>query len=129
MSLLAAAPAARGLFHRAISESGGAFNHGQLPSLNVAEATGQRSLRELGAADIEAARSISVDRLLEAASGPGSSIFAPLIDGNIVRASNVELYRADLFNDTPILIGFNSDDRDGDFPPDASLLDQFREHG
>ena len=115
VSLLAAAPAARGLFHRAISESGGAFNRGQLPSLNVAEATGQRFLKELGAADIEAARSISVDRLLEATSASGSS-FAPLIDGNIVRASNVELYRAGHFNDTPILIGFNSDDRDADIP-------------
>jgi para-nitrobenzyl esterase len=113
VSLLAAAPEARGLFHRAISESGGAFNRGQLPSLDVAEARGQRFLRELGTADIEAARSISVDRLLEVASGLGSSKFSPVIDGNIVRAPNVELYRAGLFNDTPILIGFNSDDRDG----------------
>ena len=112
VSLLAAAPAARGLFHRAISESGGAFNRGQLPSLDAAEARGQRFLQELGAADIEAARAVSVDRLLEVASGPGSSTFAPLIDGDIVRAPNLELYRSGLFNDTPILIGFNSDDRD-----------------
>jgi para-nitrobenzyl esterase len=120
VSILAAAPAARGLFHRAISESGGAFNHGQLSSLGAAEATGQRFLQELGAADIEAARSISVERLLEAASGPGPSKFAPLIDGDIVRGPNVELYRAGLFNDTPILIGFNSDDRDSDIPADAT---------
>jgi para-nitrobenzyl esterase len=38
VSLLAAASAARGLFHRAISESGGVFNYGQLPSLGAAEA-------------------------------------------------------------------------------------------
>src|SRR5690349_21650922 len=75
VSLLAAAPAARGLFHRAISESGGAFNPGQLSSLGVAEAKGQRLLQELGAADIEAARSISVDRLLEVASRSGPSAF------------------------------------------------------
>jgi para-nitrobenzyl esterase len=129
VSLLAAAPEARGLFHRAISESGGAFNRGQLPSLDVAEAIGQRFLAELGAADIEAARSISVDRLIEASGGSASSTFTPLIDGNIVRASNVELYRAGLFNDTPILIGFNSDDRDSDAPvgaTSAAFEEQYR---
>ena len=120
VSLLAAAPAARGLFHRAISESGGVFNHGQLPSLGVAEATGQRFLQELGAADIEAARSISVDRLLEAASGAGPLKFSTVLDGDIVRGSSVELYRAGLFNDTPILIGFNSDDRDSEIPASAT---------
>lgn len=120
VSLLAAAPAARGLFQGAISESGGAFNRGQLSSLGVAEATGQRLLQELGAADIGAARSVSVDRLLEAASRLGPSKFAPLIDGDIVRGSNVELYRAGHFNDTPILIGFNSDDRDSDIPATAT---------
>ena len=129
VSLLAAASAARGLFHRAISESGGVFNYGQLSSLGAAEATGQRFLQELGAADIEAARSISVDRLLEAASGSGPLKFAALIDGDIVRGSNVELYRAGLFNDTPILIGFNSDDRDSDIPASATSAafeEQFR---
>ena len=120
VSLLAAAPAARGLFHRAIAESGGAFNHGQLSSLGAAETTGQRFLQELGAADIEAARSFSVDRLLEVASAAGPLKFAPLIDGDIVRGSNVELYRAGRFNDTPILIGFNSDDRDSDIPASAT---------
>jgi para-nitrobenzyl esterase len=129
VSLLAAAPAARGLFHRAISESGGAFNPGQLLSRGAAEATGQRFLHELGAADIEAARSLSVQRLLEAASGPNPLKFAPLIDGDIVRGANVELYRAGLFNDTPVLIGFNSDDRDGDIPASATSAafeDQYR---
>lgn len=120
VSLLAAAPAARGLFHRAISESGGAFNYGQLSSRGAAEATGERFLQELGAADIAAARSISVDRLIEAANGSGQLKFAPLIDGDIVRKSNLELYRAGLFNDTPILIGFNSDDRDSDIPANAT---------
>lgn len=116
VSLLAAAPAARGLFHRAISESGGAFNRGQLPSLDVAEGSGQRFLRKLGVAGIDAARSIPVDRLIAATDGAGSSQFMPLIDGDIVRAPNLESYRAGRFNDTPILLGFNADDRDGDIP-------------
>ena len=129
VSLLAAAPAARGLFHRAISQSGGAFNHGQLVSLAVAEATGQRLIKELGAADIGAARSVSVDRVLEAARRLGPTIFAPLIDGDVVRGSNVELYRAGHFNDTPILIGFNSDDRDSNIPAiatSAAFAEQYR---
>jgi para-nitrobenzyl esterase len=129
VSLLAAAPAARGLFHRAISQSGGAFNPGQLSSLAVAEATGQRLLQGLGTADIAAARSVSADQVLEAASRLGPTIFAPLIDGDVVRGSNAELYRAGRFNDTPILIGFNSDDRDGDIPAPATtaaFAEQYR---
>ena len=64
MSMLAASPSAKGLFHRAISESGGNFgpprfrNEGgaSVPPLRVAEATGQEFLKKLGASDIKAAR-------------------------------------------------------------------------
>src|SRR5207253_2586919 len=64
VSMLAASPAAKGLFQRAISESGGSFggarsaNEGGLnvPSLKAAEAKGQAFLTKIGAGSISAAR-------------------------------------------------------------------------
>src|SRR5437867_3304244 len=78
VSMLAASPAAKGLFQRAVSESGGSFgpprfaNEGgqNVPPLKVAEAAGQSFLAKLGAKDIAAAREVSADKL-QAALGPG----------------------------------------------------------
>ena len=67
VSLLAGSPAARGLFQRAISESGGVFapptrpdqRRGPLLSVELAENTGKDFLESLGVADIRAARLVS----------------------------------------------------------------------
>src|SRR6185503_9113951 len=64
VSMLAASPAAKGLFARAISESGGNFGPPRLaneggatgPPLKVAEASGQAFLAKLGAKDRKSTR-------------------------------------------------------------------------
>src|SRR5689334_20530300 len=69
VSMLAASPAAKGLFHRAISQSGGNFAPPRLaseggqnaPTLKVAEATGVEFLAKLKAADIKAARDLPAE--------------------------------------------------------------------
>ena len=119
VSMLAASPAAKGLFHRGISESGGNFgpartaNEGgaTVPSLKVAEATGQAFLKRLGVADIAAARQLSADKIQGAMSGGllGGG-FWPVFDGDVLPGDQSELYQAKHFNDTPILIGTNSDE-------------------
>lgn len=94
---------------------------GQLLSLKLAEETGQKFIEELGAPSIDAARSIPVDRILDASKGSaGNFRFWAVLDGDVLRGPNYELYQAGRFNDTPILIGFNSDDRDTDVPPVAT---------
>ena len=70
VSMLAASPAAKGLFHRAISESGGSFgparsaNEGgaTVPSLKVAEATGQAFLKQ-GGGRYHGRRALSVEQM------------------------------------------------------------------
>ena len=117
VSMLAASPAAKGLFQGAISESGGHFggarfaNEGGLttPSLGVAEANGKRFLEKVGASDIEAARKIAADKL-QAAVGPGLASYWPVFDGDVLPSDQYELYQAKRFNDTPILVGTNSDE-------------------
>ena len=118
VSMLAASPAAKGLFQRAISESGGSFGSAKysnedgvnVPPLKVAEATGKTFLEKLGAMDIKAAREIPADKI-RTAQGPGlSASFWPVFDGDVLPGDQYELYQAKRFNDTPVLIGTNSDE-------------------
>jgi para-nitrobenzyl esterase len=116
VSMLTASPPAKGLFHRAISESGGSFapakfgsEAGQnVPTLKLAEQTGAAFLAKLGARNIAEARALAAD-VVQAASG-GMGLFWPAADGNVILGDQYELYQAGTFNDTPILIGTNSDE-------------------
>lgn len=118
VSMLAASPAARGLFHRAISQSGGHFGPARTgtiggatsPSLKVAEGIGQAFLKRLGAADLTSARLVPPEKI-HAAMGPGlQGAFWPVFDGDVLPGDQYELYEAKRFNDTPVLIGSNSDE-------------------
>jgi para-nitrobenzyl esterase len=120
VSMLAASPAAKGLFQRAISESGGSFGSAKyaneagvsVPPLKVAEASGKAFLAKLGANDITAARALGAEAIQKAV-GPGlsaTSAFWPVFDGDVLPGDQYELYQARKFNDTPILIGTNSDE-------------------
>jgi len=119
VGMLAAAPQAKGLFQRAISESGGSFapprianEAGQnVPTLKLAEANGEAFLKRLGAADIKAARALSAEQIQKAVgSGMGGGGFWPVADGNILPGDPYELYQKGRFNDTPILLGTNSNE-------------------
>ena len=113
VSMLAASPAAKGFFQRGISESGGSFgpartaNEGgaTVLSLKVAETTGQTFLKRLGVADIMAAREIPAAQIRGLAAN-----FWPVFDGEVLPGDQYGLYQAKRFNDTPILIGTNSDE-------------------
>jgi para-nitrobenzyl esterase len=118
VSMLSASPAAHGLFQRAISESGGNFGPpryaaegGQnVPPLKVAEATGQAFLAKLGAYHLGTARALKAEAIQKAL-GPGlQGGFWPVFDGDVLPGDQYELYQAGRFNDTPVLIGTNSDE-------------------
>jgi para-nitrobenzyl esterase len=113
VSMLAASPAAKGLFHRAICMSGGSFapprianEAGQsVPSLKLAESTGVSFLKKLGADDIKAARAMSAEQIQKGLAGGPMTRFWPVADGNIIPGDQYVLYSQGRFNDTPILIG------------------------
>jgi para-nitrobenzyl esterase len=118
VSMLAASPVAKGLFQRAISESGGNFqppkfaNEGGQNGMpeKLAEKQGQQFLKDLGTDDIAAARTLSAS-LIQKEAGPAfSARFWPVYDGYVLPGDQYELYQAHRFNDTPVLIGTNSDE-------------------
>src|SRR5689334_22034464 len=121
VSMLCASPAAKGLFQGAISESGGNFGPGRIDNgateggvtmvpLKMAEASGHQFLEKLGVTDIKSARELSADKI-QAGLGQGAQTrFWPVFDGKILPGDQHELYEAGRFNDTPVLIGTNSDE-------------------
>jgi para-nitrobenzyl esterase len=118
VSMLAASPAAKGLFHRAISESGGSFapprtaaGPGQgVAALAVAEAAGSAFVAKLGVGTIAEARALPAQQIQEA-QGPGlGGGFWPVADGDVILGDQYVLYEQGRFHDTPVLIGTNSDE-------------------
>ncbi len=121
VSMLAASPITKGLFHRAICMSGGSFAPLQtsnqagagmgVPALKLAESRGEEFLKKLGAADIKAARAMSAEEIQKGLEGGmGGGGFRPAADGYIVPSDLYSLYQAGRFNDTPILLGNTSEE-------------------
>ncbi len=121
ISILAASPASKGLFHRAICMSGGSFTPIQttnqsgiglgMPCLKLAESNGEQFLKELGVADIKAARDLSAEDIQKAIpGGMGGMRFRPVADGYVISNDLYLLYESGSFNDTPVLLGHTSDE-------------------
>lgn len=121
ISLLAASPITKGLFHRAICMSGGSFTPLQtskqtgiglgIPALKLAESTGEEFLKELGVSDIMAARALSAEDIQnKLAGGMGDMRFRPAADEYVILGDLYSLYEAGRFNDTPVLLGHTSDE-------------------
>ena len=117
VSMLCASPLARGLFHGAISQSGGSFgpsNKNPQPGENMrlladAEASGIEFGKAAGAGSIEQLRALTPEKLLEARRGQRGMAW-PIVDGYVIADDQYRLYAAGRFNDTPILVGYNSDE-------------------
>lgn len=120
VSMLCASPLARGLFHGAISQSGGSFGPSRpttypgenLKLLRDAEAAGEAYVRNGGFESIAELRKIDAGKL------PAVRGLAwPVIDGWVIPDDQYRLYEAGIFNDTPILVGYNSDEGASFSPP------------
>jgi para-nitrobenzyl esterase len=115
VSMLCASPLAKGLFHAAISQSGGSFGPPRLttfPGENLkrlpdAEHAGEVYVESAGVSSIAELRKIDADKL---PSGRGIGMSWPIIDGWVIPDDQYKLYAAGKFNDTPILVGYNSDE-------------------
>jgi para-nitrobenzyl esterase len=117
VSMLAASPLAKNLFHGAISESGGSFGPTRFPSapgenipaLSDAEKGGLQLGEKLGGAAIANMRSATVAAILAQARGI-QGIGWPVLDGWVIPDDQCILYAAKKYNNTPILVGINSDE-------------------
>jgi para-nitrobenzyl esterase len=112
VSALMASPLARGLFHRAIGESG-AFvcPNPPLHSRSEAEKAGMRFAKSaFGTTSIEALRALPAQKLLEAALMQSQQYFRPDIDGFFLPSDCRSIYAAGRQSHIPLLAGWNRDE-------------------
>jgi para-nitrobenzyl esterase len=113
---LAASPLARGLFHGVISQSGGSFGPVRVPphpgenmqTLSDAERTGTAFIRQLPATTVAELRKLPAGTVQAARFSLGE--FWPTQDGWVIPDDQYLLYEHGRHNDTPVLIGSNSDE-------------------
>jgi para-nitrobenzyl esterase len=124
VSMLSASPLAKGLFHGAISQSGGSFgpsSKAPVPGENMrvladAETSGVEFAKTAGAASLHEMRALPPEKIMEAARRQRGMAW-PIVDGWVIPDDQHRLYEARRFNDTPILVGYNSDEGASFSPP------------
>jgi para-nitrobenzyl esterase len=108
ISALVVSPLAKGLFQRAIAESGGLFEPIDLAhsfSPKGAEEAGRRFASRSGAATLEQLRKMPAAELLKTPFDPHF-----VLDGVVLTKSPFDTYRDGAQNDVDILVGTNADE-------------------
>jgi para-nitrobenzyl esterase len=121
VNYLTVSPLAKGLFHKAIAQSGAGFQMSPLRSnidLRSAENTGLDYAEKFGAEDIDDLRAKSADEIFAVQ----WEISGPVIDGYVIPESIMDAYQNNQQNDVPVILGWNKDDR---VMGTAQLADQF----
>jgi para-nitrobenzyl esterase len=112
VSALMASPPARGLFQKAIGESGAFFTIGNqglaTRSLTAAEAAGAKFGEGIGAPSLAALRGKPAADVLQAALK--QAWFAPIIDGYVLPKEVKDIYAAGDQVHVPLLAGWNADE-------------------
>jgi para-nitrobenzyl esterase len=112
VSALMASPLAKGLFHRAIGESG-AFFGTTLPTRSraQAEAAGAKFAKSaLRTTSLEALRAMPAEKILKAALKQPWESFGPDIDGYFLPTNCLSIYAAGEQSHVPLLAGWNQDE-------------------
>ena len=110
VSILMASPAAKGLFQRAIAESGGMFEPMQLaPNYRLANAehAGQAYAQSVGATSLAQLRALPAAALLK---GKAGEIYHPVMEPYVMPRAPYDVFAAGEQNDAPILVGSNADE-------------------
>jgi para-nitrobenzyl esterase len=105
VNCLVASPLGKGLFEKAIGESGAEFSR-ENPLLAAAETEGQKLAQSLGAGTLDALRALPADRLLKA----GQWNWQPVIDGYVLPKPVADIFVAKEENAVALLTGWNEDE-------------------
>ncbi len=109
VSILMASPRAKGLFQRAIGESGGLFEPTQLAPkylLANAERDGEKFAASLNAPSLQDLRRLPASQL----TGNAGGIVHPVIEPYVLPVSPYEAFTTGQQNDVPLLLGSNADE-------------------
>ena len=110
VSILMSSPRAKGLFQRAIGESGGLFEPLQLAPrylLANAERDGEKYAASLNAPSLQKLRQLPAAALLQ---GTAGNVSHPVIEPSILPAPPFDVFTSGKQNDVPLLLGSNAEE-------------------
>jgi para-nitrobenzyl esterase len=115
VSQLMASPLAKGLFHKAIGESGANFSNKSVPFVSLTDSARQNSeyaKKNLGTDSLKELRAIPADKLLAEVSTPEAKRqgLGVNVDGYFLPKPVPEIFAAGQQNDVPLLAGWNHDE-------------------
>jgi para-nitrobenzyl esterase len=105
-----ASPLSKNIIAGAIGESGSVLGKKSAISLSEAEQRGIQFAKDVNAQSLAALRAIPAQQLLEATAKPGSR-FPIDVDGYFLPKSPVQIYAAGEEAHVPLLVGWNSEER------------------
>lgn len=110
VSQLMVNPAAGGLFHKAIGQSGGIFR--PLTELADAHARGEKIAGAAGVDSLAQMRALPAETLLSTFSELEKSglRLGAIIDGRSIPGQAIDLYRSGQYNPVPLIAGYNRDE-------------------
>lgn len=109
VSLLMAAPSARGLFHKAIGESGGGLGHEKEGSLPARETANAVILGQTGTRTLAGLRALPAGQILDAAIAADLET-GPVVDGAFLPQSPEAIFAAGKQAPVPLIAGWNRDE-------------------
>jgi para-nitrobenzyl esterase len=130
VSDLMASPLAKGLFQKAIGESGASFGAGPRlhasQTLAESEESGQKFAQSIGATSLAALRAIPAEKLLEESR---KGHFWPNVDGYVLPQSVYAIFAEGQQSHVPLLAGWNKDESVGNLysktdPPTPENLEK-----
>jgi len=111
VSTLMASPMAKGLFEKAIGESGGALGNSAMPYDTLAQREGKDGawVAGLNVKSLAELRALPTQAILDAAKKPGVD-FPPDVDGKVLTEPVSETYAAGKQAHIPLIAGWNADE-------------------
>jgi para-nitrobenzyl esterase len=106
VNCLVASPLAKGLFGKAIAQSGASVLRPG-PSLSQAEQDGLAVMKKMGASSLAEMRALSADEVLKKAQ---SNLRGPIVDGYVLPEPMPVLFNTKKQNDIALLTGWNEDE-------------------
>jgi para-nitrobenzyl esterase len=119
VTALIASPLAKGLFHKAIPQSGGLLSNMLSQNLAKAEEQGITLMKKANANSIAELRKKPAEALQALSNNPEVGRFGTTLDGYVLPHDLMEHFKKGLHNQTPILTGWVTGD--GSFLGDAKM--------
>lgn len=110
VTALIASPLAKGLFHKAIPQSGGLLSHRLSQSLEDAEKQGSKFMEKAQCNSIAELRKKSADELQQLSNNSDVGRFGTTLDGYVLPHNLIEHFKKGAHNQVPILTGWVTGD-------------------